>query len=177
MPRPALWMLPAVLTMLSCEREYTVEELCAGEGPSELVLGHGSGAEFAPFADGEDVTITLAPQGGYGVTVRARTLGALANAPVTLVMSSSWEGEPTGSFDWGQIPLYCQEDGHGLFFGAVVPLDPERFPTVEDLAVLEGERVTLEATITDARGVVVSGQAEVVLHLPEGAGDTGDTGG
>lgn len=159
------------LGLVSCG-EPTIEELCAGEGEPEIVLGHGEGSAFTPFEPGEEVFITIAPQGGFGVTIRASTSGLYAGggqgaAPISLVLRSRWKGEPSGEFDWGDVVLYCTEDGSGLFWGAIVPLDPERFPTEADLEQLDGERVELEAEATDARGEVVIGVAEVTLRLRE----------
>lgn len=164
-------LLLATLGLLSCG-EPTVEELCAGEGDPQILLGHGEGSEFVPFEPGEEVFITIAPQGGFGVTVRAATSGLYAGAdqgaaPISLVLRSRWKGEPSGEFDWGDVVLYCMEDGSGLFWGAIVPLDPERFPTEADLEQLDGELVELEAEATDARGEVVIGAAEVTLRLRE----------
>lgn len=160
-------VLLATLAVGCGDKEHTPEELCAGEGDVAVALGHGTGAEFTAFEDGEDVDIAIAPQGGYGVNVRVQTLGLVANDIVTLVLSSSHRGEATGTFDWGEIPLYCLEDGHGLMWGAVVPFDPEIFPTVEDLAVLDGEPIHMAVEITDSRGEVGSGGADVVVHMPE----------
>lgn len=163
---PALLLLAPVLLMSCGEKEYTPEELCAGEGPTSLILGGGSGEDFVPFEAGEETYITIAPQGGYGVTIRAQTTGLLTNAPAELVLSSYVDGELTGTFDWGQIPLYCQsETGNGLLWGAVVPFDPEIFPTEEDLEVLDGETVLLVVEATGYAGDVATGEIEVVTLL------------
>ncbi|MCB9793263.1 MAG: hypothetical protein H6741_11095 [Alphaproteobacteria bacterium] len=159
--------LAALMTLGCGEREYTREELCAGEGPASLELGSGTGEVFDPFVDGQEVYISIAPQGGFGVTVRARSFGLIADAPVSLFLSSSHEGESTGTFEWGEIPLYCMDDGSGLLWGAVIPFAPELFPTEEDLEALDGELVTLEAEATDLSGEVVVGRSEVVVRLRE----------
>ncbi|MCK6525806.1 hypothetical protein L6R49_30760 [Myxococcota bacterium] len=164
------WAIVLMAAGMSSCGEPTIEELCAGEGDPALILGHGEGSEFVAFEPGEEVYITVAPQGGFGVTIRASTSGLYAGAdqgaaPISLVLRSRWKGEPSGEFDWGDVVLYCTEDGSGLFWGAIVPLDPEMFPTEADLEQLDGERVELEAEATDARGEVVIGVAEVTLRL------------
>ncbi|MCB9760932.1 MAG: hypothetical protein H6739_13925 [Alphaproteobacteria bacterium] len=161
------WLLLVLLAPGCGEKEYTVDELCAGEGPVEMTLGPGTGDGFTPFVEGEEVDIAIAPQGGYGIEVRASTLGLLTNRRVQVTVSSYWGDETTGTFLWGAQPLYCMEDGAGLMWGVVVPFDPELFPTVEDLAVLDGERVTLELVAVDEEGDQAVGQVEVIVRVQE----------
>lgn len=149
------------------DKDFSPAELCAGAGEVSVELGHGTGADFTAFEAGEDVDIAIAPQGGYGVNVRVMTLGLVANNAVTLELSSTHLGESTGSFNWGEIPLYCLDDGHGLLWGAVVPFDPELFPDVESLSALDGEPIHMSVELVDAEGVQGSGSADVVAHLRE----------
>lgn len=154
-----------ILLLIGCD--YSVEQLCAGKGPVEVVLGQGTGADFEPFVAGEDIFITEAPQGGFGVTARASTTGLVTGAAVDVTLSSYLDGEPIGTFEWGYINLYCQDDGSGLLWGAVVPFDPDRFPDREALQELDGETITLELEAVDAAGDVGVGQVDVTVHLRE----------
>ena len=71
-----IWLL------LACE--YTPEELCAGKGPESLDLGGGESDSFEPYVEGDEAEIMVPPQGGYGLTFRARTLGLVTNNVVDL---------------------------------------------------------------------------------------------
>jgi hypothetical protein len=141
-----------------------VDALCAGEGATSLVLGSGSGSAFEPFTAGQEVALDVAPQGGFGVSVRALTTG-LETGTISLQVDSLIDGELEGTFTIDAIQLYCQDDGAGLLWGAVVGFDPAVYSSNDDLLALDGELVTLEVTGTDARGVSVTGRSDVTVRV------------
>ncbi|MCP4447290.1 MAG: hypothetical protein GY811_18365, partial [Myxococcales bacterium] len=76
-----LSMLLSVITFSACG-EYddpNGESLCAvGEEAPTATLGKGVGSAFIPYEDNEEVGITPASQGGFGVPVLVRTAGLIA---------------------------------------------------------------------------------------------------
>ena len=149
----------------------TNDALCAGEGPSSLEIGYGSGAEFWPYEAGESVGLAPAPQGGYGVWVRARTSGIRAqegdtpHATSAVLLETYIDGEKVGSFLNETVEVYCQEDGKGLLWDVAVGFDPEIYSTNDDLLSLNGEAVMLLVEATDADGRISSGTVDVVIEV------------
>ena len=68
-----------------------------------LVIGHGVGGGFIPYEDGEEASILSAPQGGFGVPVRAQTTGLycgdedIPNAPVAVLLETWIDDEVSAS--------------------------------------------------------------------------------
>ena len=147
-----------LLALLGCtdnepdETGPDVAALCAGEGDVSVVLGTGAGSEFTPIEDGDVAGLDVAPQGGFGVSVRARTTGLQADAAVAVLLDTEIDGQNVGSFLNEEVQLYCQEDGTGLLWGVVVGFDPSTYSSNDDLLALDGEIVDLVVTVTDGRG-------------------------
>jgi hypothetical protein len=139
--------------------------LCAGEGSTSVQLGTGAGSEFSPIEDGSKVGLDVAPQGGFGVSVRAKTTGLVADDSVSVLLEPYIDGESAGSFLNEAVQLYCQDDGGGLLWGVVVGFDPDTFPTNDDLLALNGELVELVVTITDSSGEVGTGSVTVEIEV------------
>jgi hypothetical protein len=149
------------LTLAACSGEP-----CEPRGEPSLTLGIGTGGVFEPFTDGQDVGLSVAPQGGFGVSVQASTTG-LQTGWVELRVVSEQGGDVVGDFTIDAIRLYCQDDDTGLLWGAVVGFDPAIYRTNDDLLALDDERVTLVVTATDSEGTSVAGQVDVTLQVGE----------
>jgi len=139
--------------------------LCAGEGASSVALGTGAGEEFIPFADGDVVGMVSAPQGGFGVDVRASTTGLVADDAVRVLLETVIDGEVNGSFLNESVQLYCQDDGSGLLWGVVVGFDSSKYKTNDDLLELDGQVVDLVVTVTDVVGNSESGVSTVEIAV------------
>ena len=144
---------------------YTPEELCAGKGPTSLELGGGESEGFEAFQPGDDAEIMVPPQGGYGLRLRARTLGLVTNNVLDLEMETEVDGELIGEFTAEEIFVYCQDDGSGLLWGTATPIDEAIFPSEEDLVVLDGAEAIMRVTATDVQGDSASSEATVTMWL------------
>ncbi len=169
--RTAGWTWP-LLAVAACgggdepaDTGYSVEELCAGAGPVSLEIGTGTGDEFFPLEDGDVVGLDVAPQGGFGVSVRVRTHGLVTGQPVGLLLEAERNGVNEGSFYIDSVLLYCQDDGSGLLWGVVVGLDTSIYATNDDLLALDGELIDLVVTATDVEGDVASGRVTVEIDV------------
>ena len=119
---------------------------------------------FEPFAPGQDVGLDVAPQGGFGVSIQARTEGVKTGV-IVLEMDSMLDGELAGTFTIEAIDLLCQDAGSGLLWGAVVGLDPEKYKDNDALLELDDKELTLVVTMTDEDGVVTTGEATVTVQV------------
>lgn len=135
-----------------------------------LTLGQGTGADFVEIVPGDEVLMISAPQGGNGMQVRGVTTGLQTNAPIDVDMFSVVEGVEGESFTMEGIPLYGYDDHEdqtaGLFWDAVVPLDPTSWPDEESLSELDGSSAVLVVEVTDATGTKALAEIEVTLVLP-----------
>ena len=142
-----------------------IDELCDGQGETSVELGIGAGSEFVPIDDGMRVGLDVAPQGGFGVSVRAKTTGLKADATVSVLLEPFIDEEVSGSFLNEAVQLYCQDDGSGLLWGVVVGFDEDTFPTTDSLLELNGEMVDLSVVVTDSTGKVGTGTARVEIEV------------
>jgi hypothetical protein len=142
-----------------------IELLCEGEGEPSVQLGIGAGSLFVPIEDGTKVSLDVAPQGGFGVSVRARTTGLKADATVSVLLEPYLDDEMAGTFLNEAVQLYCQDDGSGLLWGVVVGFDEDTFPTTDALLELNGEIVDLSVVVTDSTGDVAEGRASVEIQV------------
>ncbi|MCO4745851.1 MAG: hypothetical protein KC912_13740 [Proteobacteria bacterium] len=153
--------LPALLFLLA---GCLGEETCEPSGTPGLVLGQGAGSEFVPFTEGQGVSLDVAPQGGFGVSVRASTEGVLVGS-VDVLLDTEIDGENVGTFLSTGVPLYCQDDGTGLLWGVVVGFDSSVYSTNDDLLALNGQEVDLVVTATDEEGTAAVGRATVTIEV------------
>ncbi|MBI1946525.1 MAG: hypothetical protein HYS27_12560 [Deltaproteobacteria bacterium] len=139
----------------------------AGETPT-VELGHGVGGAFISFTDGESVGITVAPQGGYGVPVQARTTGLEANddSRATVRVATEINGEDAGQFMLYQQPLLC-DGASGVVTAIVVGLDPTRYGSNDALLALDGVQATLIVDVIDNNDVSGHGEQVVTLQVGE----------
>jgi len=159
-----------LLGLLGCiddpDKDKTpVELLCEGDGEPSVQLGIGAGSEFVPIENGMKVGLDVAPQGGFGVSVRAKTTGLRADASVSVLLEPYIEEELSGTFLNEAVQLYCQDDGSGLLWGVVVGFDEDTFPTTDALLELNGELVDLLVVVTDSNGTVGEGLATVEIEV------------
>lgn len=123
-----------------------------------LTIGYGVAGDFIPYVDGEVVSMTTAPQGGFGVPIRASTDGLFCgtdsqpNAPFSALLESRIDGEVSASFLNDTAVLYCQEDGTGLVWDLVVGFDSQEYNDVDALVSLHGQEVELYVVGTDYEG-------------------------
>ena len=145
--------------------------LCPVTGEPSLTIGYGVGDQFTAYESGAEVGLESAPQGGWGVGVRARTTGISSAAGDTphassaILLNTYLGGEEAGSFLNETVEVYCQDDGTGLVWGVVVGFDPEIYDTNEDLLSLNGEEVELLVEATDSEGRVATGTVDVIITV------------
>lgn len=142
-------------------------EDCNAAATYSLVIGQGAGSAFFPLEDGASVGLDVAPQGGFGVSVRARTTGLMTDniEGIDVLLDVEYEGENVGSFTNQGTRLYCQDDGAGLLWGVVVGFDADLYPSNDDLIDFDGKHVTLIVTATDILGGTAEGRVEVVIEV------------
>ena len=141
--------------------ETGVEVLsCTSSDDASLTIGFGVGEDFTAYETESVVGLSVAPQGGFGVAVRASTSG-LADGEVSVLLETVIDGELVGSFLNESVTLYCQDDGSGLLWGVVVGFDPEIYSSNDDLLSLDGEVVDLVVTATDTTGNSATGTTPV----------------
>jgi len=147
------------------------EVRCGGQGAPSLEVGYGSGAEFWAYESGSEVGLAPAPQGGFGVWVRAKTTGILAaegdvpHATTAVLLETLIDGVVVGSFLNETVEVYCQADGTGLLWDVAVGFDPEDYATNDDLIALDGQEVQLFVEATDANGEAATGIVDVVIAV------------
>ena len=139
----------------------------ADHGAYRLVIGQNLGGEFVPLEDGDVVTLTTAGQGGWGVSVFARTWGLKLDSDVDVLLVTTLDGAVSGSYLNKGTRLYDQGDGTGMLWGVTVGLDPETYATTDDLLELDGERVRLVITALDDEGMAAAGQVDVEIDFAQ----------
>lgn len=164
--------ITALLTACASEKEpvkaggsapATVE--CDPDASPSLIIGQGTGSEFTALEEGQSVGLDVAPQGGYGVSVRAKTTGLSTDGTVDVLLETAINDVESGSFVNEGTNLYCQEDGTGLLWGVVVGFDPDTFPTPDDLIALDGNEALLIVEATDEDGNIASGEVMVTIEV------------
>jgi hypothetical protein len=138
---------------------------CDGTGDLGLTIGTGAGDVFNEVTEGAVVGLDIAPQGGFGVSIRAKTTGLKADDLVDILLVTEMNEVQVGSFLNEQGTLYCQDDGHGLIWGVVVGFDPTTWETNNDLLGLNGEIVDLVVTAFDTEGDEVTGRVSVEIEV------------
>ena len=143
---------------------------CEPTGEPSLVVGSGLGGDFYPFEAGQTVGLTSAPQGGFGVGVRAKVSGLVVdegdgNAPLPVLLETDLDGTLSDSFTNTGATAYCQDDGTGLVWDLVVGFDREKYSSADDLIGLQGANATLRIEATDLEGNVASGEVDVVIEV------------
>jgi hypothetical protein len=130
------------------------DDPCTDAVPVEVTLGTGVGGTFVPIGDGQEVGLSTAPQGGFGVTVLIRTRGLVASdsALADIQLDTEIDGANAGTFLQEDVPLLCTEGEGGTVFGVVVGFDASRYKTNDDLLSLDGETVDLVVTVSDESG-------------------------
>ncbi len=123
---------------------------CEPSDDRVVTIGQGVGGAFEEYADGEGVALSIAPQGGFGISIVLQTSGIAASddARVDVNMATEIAGDETGDFLLEGAPLLCRSDGAGgSISGLVVGFDPDEFRSNDDLLALDGESVDLVVVI------------------------------
>lgn len=144
-----------------------VPETCRGSDSPSILLGQGVGGAFAEIQDDANVTLSSAPQGGFGVTVLVRTQGLdiTEEKAVEFSLRVRVDGEPAGDFELSRL-LRCQSDGSGgLLNGVVVGLDDEKYGSNDALLALDQERIELVVTAKDQEGRTAEISKPVILNV------------
>ena len=143
-------------------------DLCATADAPTLQLGSGVGGAFAPYTEGQVVTLDVAPQGGFGVTTLIATTGLqagdaeLADAQLDVHIGGALEG----TFLAEDTRLLCSDPGEGgRMSGVVVGFDPATYSTNDDLLALDGQTVTLDVSVTDSSGAMATAQVDVIVSV------------
>ena len=173
LPRPTVFLTAIACLLVACTDKSgdTAEDLCPVSGEPSLTIGYGVGDQFTPYEEGAEVGLESAPQGGWGVGVRALTTGissSVADTPhatSAVLLDTYIDGELVGSFLNETVEVYCQDDGSGLIWGVVVGFDPETYDTNEDLLGLDGQDVQLLVEATDSEGRVATGTVDVLITV------------
>jgi hypothetical protein len=163
----ALWPL-ALVVFAGCDDAPAPVDRCTHEAAAAVTLGQGVGGSFDTITPEQTVGLAVAPQGGFGVTVLARTEGLFAGDEtlVRVRLETLIDDEVTGSFLIDAQPSYCQGDGTGgLITGIVVGFDSAVYRSNNDLLALDGQRVQLRVTVTDADGVSAVGAQHVIVKV------------
>ena len=145
--------LLAIVSLAACGDDSPVEEdLCLGSDAPVATLGQGVGGAFLEYEDKEQVSLAVAPQGGFGVSVIVRTQGLLAGSGLTadVQLNVESDGSLVGEFLQEQTALSCRSGIGGEVRGIVVGFDPDVYKTNDDLIQLNGQVVDLVVTVTDA---------------------------
>ena len=137
---------------------------CEGSDTVSVQLGTGASSDFYPLEPHDSVTLDAAPQGGFGVSIRALTTGLKADDVVDVLLKSEIGGAQTGEFLSEGVQLFCQEDGHGMVWGVVVGFDPDIFPDPDALLAIDGETADLIVEITDANNETASATVPVTIE-------------
>ena len=142
--------------------------LACGEAEPSLVIGHGVAGGFTPYEDGEQAGILSAPQGGFGVPVRAQTTGLYCgdeetpNADIAVLLETQIDGQVSASFLNDTAVIYCQDDGTGLVWDLVVGFSKDDYGS-DNLVDLDGQVVDLIVEATDVDGVTAGSQVTVEI--------------
>ena len=163
-----LWSL--ILLAIGCEGDQDTGLGCAPTGEPTLVVGTGLAGDFYPFESGQTVGLTSAPQGGFGVGVRAKVSGLVVdegdgNAPLPVVLETELDGTLSDTFTNTGATAYCQDDGSGLVWDLVVGFDRETYQGADDLFGLQGAQATLRIQAIDVEGVTATGEVDVVIEV------------
>lgn len=157
-----------LLSLVACgdkgEETGTEEPSCTSTSDASLTIGYGVGEDFTPYESESVVSLSVAPQGGFGVAVRASTSG-LAAGEVAVLLETVIDDELAGSFLNESVTLYCQDDGSGLLWGVVVGFDAATYSSNDDLLSLDGEVVDLVVTATDTQGNSAVGTILVTINV------------
>ena len=89
-------------------------DLCEGDEAPMVLIGQGVGGAFVELEDAQEVTLSVAPQGGFGVPVVVQTQGLVAGDDVQsmVVLEPRQGAEILGTFET-RAPLQCRSDGAG----------------------------------------------------------------
>lgn len=136
---------------------------CQTHDSPEIVIGSGTGGIFTPLSDGDEVSLVVAPQGGFGVAVWVQSDGLKTDDSVDVLLETAIDDMVVGSFLNEGISLYCQDDGSGMLWGVVVGFDPGTYSSNDDLLALNGEVVELLVRVTDTEGRVAHGSVDVTI--------------
>ena len=164
-----LWSL--ISLAIGCQKDVQdTAQSCEPSGAPSLVVGAGLAGDFYAFEEGQTVGLTSAPQGGFGVGVRAKVTGLVVdegdgNAPLPVLLETYLDGVLSASFTNTGATAYCQEDGTGLVWDLVVGFDRETYNSAEDLIGLQGAEATLRIQATDLEGTTASGEVDVVIEV------------
>ncbi len=153
------------LCLVGCDSTEDPPDPCTHDFEPAIEIGFGVGGAFGRFEEDQEVGLVSAPQGGFGVDVLVRTEGLAAgdDALVTLLLETVLDGEVVGAFENPSQALTCTEEG-GLVFGVVVGFDSTDYKNNDDLLRLDGQRVGLRVTVTDADGKRADGVQMVVIR-------------
>lgn len=148
------------------------DDPCASGAAPTVEIGQLVGtAGFEAFADGEEVMLGFAPQGGSGVVATLRTTHMSAHENLVIfartvrthltVDGPDAAGNPEVLGDFELSPnVYCVDGEFGLVTNAIFGLDPGRFDSPESVA---GRAVTLSVDVEDDQGARASATANVVF--------------
>jgi len=165
MTRLLVPLLPALLVLgLGCSPDPCSETASSCDTQDEPIvcIGVGVGGGFAPYEDGQAVSLVPAPQGGSGVSIVLRTHGLQTGGLATAQLDVYLDDALAGAFTDEGNALSCVEDGGagGQVVGMVVGFDQDEFGDSDALLALDGRAIELEVGVTDDAG------NEAILRQP-----------
>ena len=149
------------------------EDFCASSDMPVITLGQGVGGNFNAYGHGQDVTLTPAPQGGFGISSILRTQGLATGTNLTtdaafvnITLDVEIDGHNEGTFFVEEVSLLCSDPAFGgLLTGVVAGFDPGKYTDNDDLLSLDGELVDILASVADERGNVASIRQPVTVRV------------
>ncbi len=158
----------ALLSACGPEDEIPEDSLCNLQEMPTATLGKGVGSAFIPYEDNEEVGITPASQGGFGVPVLVRTTGLVASSSTVADIQLNVEenGTVVGEFLQENTGISCRgDDIGGEVRGVVVGFDPSVYATNDDLLALDGTTVELVVTVISDGGETATARKPVVIRV------------
>jgi hypothetical protein len=167
MQRPLL----ACVLLFACggsEGESSATQACLWDAKPRVWFGLVEHDVFSPLEDGEELELRTSPQGGFGLLVHIETtgLGPDEEHAVNIQIDTFLDDTDVGGFVLSGAKLACDGAQPGRFGAMLLTLDQEAYVTMEDVLVLEGERLDLQARVTDDAGTSAETTASVTIAVP-----------
>lgn len=163
------WLAIAMALAAGCDEAPTGP--CDGSRERSVTIGSGTGPDFVPYDDYDDIAVAQVPQGGLGLPVVLRTVGLHATwdtrATVTFsIFSTASPPDHYGTFS-SQVLIRCLDGLGGQIFGVAAGYDPDEYVTIQDLHdKVPGDVVKITVEVADTRGRTASSDLLVSQTLP-----------
>ncbi len=153
--------LGCLVFLAACGPEDSPYEVCQSHDGAALALGKPYQPALVPLMAGDQVTVSFAPQGGFGIPVAVQTMGLAAGKgrKVGVKVESNRMGQSSGAFELESLRLPCLgPEAGGYVDNVFVPLD-----TPESIEMMDGDSLELVVTFTDDFDRVAETRLMVIL--------------